>query len=324
MNLNDKNILVTGGTGMIGSEVVDQLVQKGANVKVASIEDKSGLSPAIQYEKLDLRDFEACKRVCKNMDVVFNMVGVKGSPAMTKERPASFFVPMLQFDTNMMEAARLNDVGWFLFTSSVGVYGNFESPEDDLWNLPPSKNDWYAGWAKRMGELQAETYKIQYGWDRVSIVRPANVFGKKDNFDKETSMVIPALIARIEEGESPLSVWGNGNAIRDFIYAKDVAKICCFLVENEITKPVNAGTGHGISIKQLVETIVKHTNNKPEIVWDATKPTGDPRRVLNVDRLRSLVGFNDFTPLDTALKEVVEWYNENKTVINNRYDSFKQ
>ena len=324
MNLNKKRVLVTGGTGMIGTEVVDQLIQKGALVKVASIEEESGLSPDIEYERIDLRDFESCKRVCNNIDVVFNMAGVKGSPVMAKERPASFFVPMLQFDTNMMEAARLSDVEWFLFTSSVGVYGNFESPEDDLWDLPPSKNDWYAGWAKRMGELQAETYKIQYNWDRISIVRPANVFGKKDNFDKETSMVIPALISRIEEGESPLNVWGNGSAVRDFIYAKDVAKICCFLVENEITQPVNAGTGQGISIKQLVETIVKYTINKPEIVWDATKPTGDPKRILNVDRLRSLVGFNDFTPLDTALKEVIEWYSENKSIINNRYNSFKE
>ena len=324
MNLNKKRVLVTGGTGMIGTEVVDQLIQKGALVKVASIEEDSGLSPDIEYERIDLRDFESCKRICNNIDVVFNMAGVKGSPVMAKERPASFFVPMLQFDTNMMEAARLSDVEWFLFTSSVGVYGNFESPEDDLWDLPPSKNDWYAGWAKRMGELQAETYKIQYNWDRISIVRPANVFGKKDNFDKETSMVIPALISRIEEGESPLNVWGNGSAVRDFIYAKDVAKICCFLVENEITQPVNAGTGQGISIKQLVETIVKYTINKPEIVWDATKPTGDPKRILNVDRLRSLVGFNDFTPLDTALKEVIEWYSENKYIINNRYNSFKE
>tara|TARA_R100000808_G_scaffold24811_1_gene58493 strand:- start:16110 stop:17081 length:972 start_codon:yes stop_codon:yes gene_type:complete len=323
MILRNKNVLVTGGTGMIGNEVVNQLVAKGANVKVVSIEDKSRLSQDVEYEKADLRDFDNCKRICKGVDVVFNMIGVKGSPVMARERPASFFVPMLQFDTNMMEAARLNDVGWYLFTSSVGVYGDFESPEDNLWDLPPSKNDWYAGWAKRMGELQAETYKIQYDWNRTSIIRPANVFGKKDNFDKETSMVIPALITRIEEGESPLTVWGTGEAVRDFIYAKDVAKICCFLVENEITKPVNAGTGQGISIKELVETMVKYTINKPSIEWDVTKPSGDAKRVLNVDRLLSL-GFNDFTQFDTAIQEVIEWYHENKLTVSNRYDSFKE
>jgi GDP-L-fucose synthase len=322
MKLEGKKVLVTGGTGMIGSEVVDQLVSKGANVKVVSIEDKDRLSQDVEYEKLDLRDFNSCKRACQGMDVVFSMVGIKGSPAMAKERPASFFVPMLQFDTNIMEAARLADVEWFLYTSSVGVYGDFESPEDELWNLPPSKNDWYAGWAKRMGELQAETYKIQYDWDRVSIVRPANVFGKKDNFDKETGMVVPSLISRIEEGESPLSAWGDGSAVRDFIYAKDVAKICCFIVENEVTSPVNAGTGEGISIKELVEKLLKYTNNKPEVSWDTTKPSGDPKRILNVERIKSL-GFDDYTPIDEALREVIQWYNINKNTVCNRYDSFK-
>lgn len=322
MKLEGKKVLVTGGTGMIGSEVLDQLVSKGANVKVVSIEDKDRLSQDVEYEKLDLRDFNSCKRACQGMDVVFSMVGIKGSPAMAKERPASFFVPMLQFDTNIMEAARLADVEWFLYTSSVGVYGDFESPEDELWNLPPSKNDWYAGWAKRMGELQAETYKIQYDWDRVSIVRPANVFGKKDNFDKETGMVVPSLISRIEEGESPLSAWGDGSAVRDFIYAKDVAKICCFIVENEVTSPVNAGTGEGISIKELVEKLLKYTNNKPEVSWDTTKPSGDPKRILNVERIKSL-GFDDYTPIDEALREVIQWYNINKNTVCNRYDSFK-
>tara|TARA_R100001377_G_C3121988_1_gene86252 strand:- start:209 stop:619 length:411 start_codon:yes stop_codon:yes gene_type:complete len=136
-------------------------------------------------------------------------------------------------------------------------------------------------------------------------------------------MVIPALIARIEEGESPLKVWGDGSAIRDFIYAKDVAKICCFVVENEITKPVNAGTGEGISIKDLVEKIVKHTTNKPSISWDTSKPSGDPKRILNVERIKSL-GFDNYTPMDEALKEVVEWYHRNKSTVNNRYDAFKE
>ena len=323
MNLNNKKVLVTGGTGMIGSEVVHQLLEKSALVKVVSIEDNVSLPDEVEYEKVDLRYFDVCKKVCDGFDVVFNMAGVKGSPLMTRKRPASFFVPMLQFDTNMMEAARLADVDWYLFTSSVGVYGDFESPEDRLWDLPPSKNDWYAGWAKRIGEMQAETYSIQYGWDRVSIIRPANVFGKKDNFDPETGMVIPSLISRIENGESPLTVWGDGSAVRDFIYAKDVAKICCFAVENEITKPINAGTGVGISIKQLTDAILRHTKNKPEVIWDKTKPSGDPRRVLNTQRLQEL-GFSEYTNFDDAISDILEWYHENKDTVNNRYNSFKE
>jgi GDP-L-fucose synthase len=315
----DKKVLVTGGTGMIGAEVVDLLLEKGAIVTVASI-DKNIFDHRVRYIQEDLRSFEVCKKICKKIDIVFNMIGVKGSPVMTKEKPASFFVPMLQFNSNMMEAARINDVGWYLYTSSIGVYGNFESPEDDLWKLNPSKNDWFAGWAKRMGELQAESYKIQYGWDRVSIIRPGNVFGKRDNFNPETCMVIPSLITRIENGESPLSVWGDGSAIRDFIYAKDVAKICCFLVENKITQPVNAGTGNGLSIKKLVETILRHTKNSPPVSWDISKPTGDHKRVLNIDRLKGL-GFNDFTDIDTAISEVIHWYHNNNI---KRYDVFKE
>lgn len=314
-----KRVLVTGGTGMIGAEVVNLLLEKGAGVKVASI-DKNIFDSNVEYINVDLRDFESCKRICKDVDFVFNMIGVKGSPVMTKQKPASFFVPMLQFNTNMMEAARINDVEWYLYTSSIGVYGNFESPEDDVWDSYPSKNDWFAGWAKRIGELQAEAYKIQYNWDRVSIVRPGNVFGKRDNFDPETGMVIPSLISRIEGGESPLKVWGDGSAVRDFIYAKDVAKICCFLVENQINIPVNAGTGKGISIKNLVDTIIQYTNNKPVVEWDTSKPTGDPKRVLSVDRLIDL-GFDDFTDMNIALKEILEWYHKSDT---KRYDVFKE
>lgn len=321
MNLNKKQVLVAGGTGMIGQEVIALLLSKGANVIVASNEDKSKLTLDVEHKKVDLREFAQCKEVTKGIDVVFGLVGVKGSPKMAAERPASFFVPMLQFDTNLMEAARLSDVEWMLFTSSVGVYGKFDSPEDDLWNEYPSKSDWYAGFAKRMGELQREAYRIQYGWDKVSVIRPANVMGKYDNFDPETGMVIPSLIAKIESGLEILPVWGDGSAERDIIYAKDVAKICLFLVENEITAPVNAGTGIGISIKKVVETILKFTKNKPKVEWDISKPTGEKRRVLNTKRLESL-GFNDFTPFEVAIQEVVEWYNQNKAIVNNRYNPF--
>ena len=323
MNLKNKKVLVTGGTGMIGSEVVSLLLKKGAFVKVVSNEAQSRLDQDVDFEQADLRSFEDCLRICKGMDVVFNMVGVKGSPKMAKERPASFFVPMLQFDTNMMEAARLCDVKWFLYTSSMGVYKNFDSVEDEVWDTFPSENDWFGGWAKRMGELQAEAYKIQYNWDKVSIVRPANVFGRKDNFNPETAMVIPSLISRIEGGENPLKVWGDGSAIRDFIFAGDVAKICCYLVENEIREPVNAATGKGVSIKELVESIIKYTKNKPEIVWDTTRPAGDSKRVLNVDRLKSL-GFDEFSDLENSVEKVINWFNKNNERASERYDAFKE
>ena len=161
----------------------------------------------------------------RGKDVVFHLAGVKGSPKMTLERPASFFVPTMQFSLNMMEAARRANVGHYLFTSSVGVYQPAEVfVEDDVWSTFPSPNDRFAGWAKRMGELQAQAYDIEYGWKNISVVRPANVYGPFDNFDPHNAMVIPSLIHRAVNEAGPLKVWGDGTAIRDFIHAEDVAR----------------------------------------------------------------------------------------------------
>ena len=197
VDFKNQSVLVTGGTGMIGRQLVDLLVERGAKVYVVSLDPPRGLPEGVMYKLADLTDFSACQEVCEGMDYVFNLVGVKGSPKMCKEQPADFMVPMLQFNTNMMEAARRAGVKWYLYTSSVGVYHPAEVfKEDDVWSTFPSDNDRFAGWAKRIGELQAEAYSIQYGWDCVSIVRPANVYGPYDNFDPENAMVIPSLIRK--------------------------------------------------------------------------------------------------------------------------------
>ena len=175
----DKNILVTGGSGMIGRQLVSLLLNEGANIHVADLNKPINMSQNIIFHNIDLKDFNNCKEVCKNMDYVFNLVGIKCSPQVCLERPADIMGPMLQFNTNMLEAAMLANVKWYLYTSTVGVYEPAEVLyEDDVWKTQPSKNDWYGGWAKRMGELQAEGYKIQYDWDNISIVRPANIYGK--------------------------------------------------------------------------------------------------------------------------------------------------
>ena len=154
----NKNVLVSGGNGMIGKRLVELLKDKGANVHIADLPN-------------DLRDRKTCKEVCEGMDYVFHLAGIKGSPQRTMEQPASFSVPMIQFNANMIEAAYNADVEWFLYTSSVGVYHPAEVfKEDDVWKTFPSEFDWHPGWAKRMGELQAEAYQIQYCWDRFSIV----------------------------------------------------------------------------------------------------------------------------------------------------------
>jgi GDP-L-fucose synthase len=324
LDLKNKRILVTGGTGMIGREVVSLLLSEGAVVTVVSIDDPVDMPSEINFSKLDLREFNNCISVCKDADIVFHVAGIKGSPKVAKESPAKFMVPMIQFNTNILQAAYESDVEWVLYTSSMGVYAPSSIfVEDSVWgesNPYPSRNDWFAGWAKRVGELQLEAYRTE-GWDRFSIVRPANVYGKYDNFNPETCMVVPALINRVMGGENPLSVWGDGSCIRDFIYAKDVARGMLHAVKNGISAPMNLASGTGISIKDLVEAIVRASGEHLEICWDASKPSGDAMRVLSMEHSNS-VGFFPETSLDEGVRQVIEWYNQNRDF--RRYDSFKE
>lgn len=318
-----KNILITGGTGMIGRQLVELLLAEGAKVRVVSLDDPSLADPRTEFLQLDLRELRNCLEACKGMDVVFHLAGVKGSPKMTREKPASFFVPTLLFNTAMMEAARRSRVEWFLYTSTIGVYAPAEIfREDDVWKTFPSENDKFAGWAKRMGELQAEAYRIEYGWDRVSIVRPANVYGPYDNFDPQNAMVIPSLIARVVAGENPLVVWGDGSSIRDFIHARDVARGMMLVVERGETRPVNLGSGKGHAIKEVVEIILKNLEAKPEVVWDTSKPSGDKVRLMDISRARSL-GFEPQISLEEGIAETIKWYREHQHLAVRRYNIFR-
>ena len=320
---SEKNVLVTGGTGLIGRPLLQLLLEAGANVTVASLDPGKDLPKGVLFRKVDLREFSSCVSVCKDQEIVFQLAGVKGSPAMTMQRPASFFVPTLQFSINMMEAARQQGVGRFLFTSSVGVYSPAELfEEDDVWSTFPSENDRFAGWAKRMGELQAQAYAIEHNWQNISIVRPANVYGPYDNFDPENAMVIPSLIRRVVDGERPLTVWGNGSAIRDFIFAADVARGMMHAVENGINVPVNLGSGSGVSIKTIAETIVNCFDDPGlDIVWDTNKPNGDARRIMDTTRANSL-GFTFEKSLEDGIRETIQWYLANKGVAGDRYNAF--
>ena len=324
VNFNNKNILVTGGTGMIGQPLVEILISMGAHVRIASLDDPSRAHQDADFLKTDLRFFDQCIDACEDMDFVFNLVGIKGSPAMTAKQPASFFVPTLQFSINMMEAARRGGVQKYLFTSSVGVYEPAEIfYEDQVWKTFPSPNDRFAGWAKRMGELQAEAYRIEYEWDDIYIVRPANVYGPWDNFDPENAMVIPSLIKRALDGENPLNVWGDGSAIRDFIHARDCAQGMIEVFEQGITEPINLASGKGISIREIVETIVPLVYPQPEVIWDTSKPSGDSRRVLDTSRAESYGIFPKIS-LNDGICETLEWYKANMENSKMRYNSFTE
>ena len=319
----NKKILVTGGTGLIGRPLVDMLINAGADVTIASLDDPSRAPKGVKFKKVDLREFSSCMEVCKDQEIVFQLAGVKGSPAMTAKRPASFLVPTVTFSFNMMEAARRNNVERFLFTSSVGVYQPAEVfYEDDVWKTFPSPNDRFAGWAKRLCELQAEAYKIEHGWDKISIVRPANVYGPFDNFDPENAMVIPSLIHRALSGENPLTVWGDGSPIRDFIHAKDVARGMMLAVEKGINQPINLGSGSGITIKTIAETVAANVpNGQVPIIWDINKPKGDAKRLMDTARAKSY-GFECKISIEEGIKETINWYLNNKDQLSNRYNAF--
>ena len=316
----NKNVLVTGGSGMIGRQLVSLLLAENANVHVADLNKPISMSGNIIFHNIDLKDFNNCKNVCKNMDYVFNLVGIKCSPKVCLERPADIIGPMLQFNTNMLEAAMQSDIQWYLYTSTVGVYEPAEVLyEDDVWKTQPSKNDWYGGWAKRIGELQCQAYEKQHGKGICSIVRPANVYGPYDNFDPENAMVIPSLIRKAYENDI-IEVWGDGSPIRDFIHCRDVALGMIHLVKNKVTDPVNLGSGSGITIKQIADIISKRFEKK--IIWQSDKPMGDHRRVFNTDRAENN-GFKSKITLETGINETIDWFLENKEIIDERYNVFK-
>lgn len=322
---SNKNVLVTGGTGLIGRPLVELLIAQNANVTIVSLDDPSRAPKGAHFKRADLREFSNCVEICQDQEIVFQLAGVKGSPAMTAKRPASFFVPTITFSINMMEAARRAGVERYLFTSSVGVYSPAEVFfEDDVWKTFPSPNDRFAGWAKRMGELQADAYRIEYGWDKISIVRPANVYGPYDNFDPNNAMVIPSLIKRAMDGENPLTVWGDGSPIRDFIHARDVARGMMLAVEQGINEPINLGSGSGVTIKQIAEIIAANVPGAPvDLIWDATKPKGDAKRLMDMTRATSY-GFKPEVSIEAGIKETIAWYIKHQHITDNRYNAFTE
>jgi len=310
-----KKVLITGASGMVGHYLVEKCIDREYQVRATDLRynevfDKYS-ADTFEFVNADLRNFNECKEVVKNVDVVFNVAGVKGSPRRAIERPNEFFTPLLQFNTNMMEASRLEEVEWYVYTSSNGVYAPAERMrEDDVWKSFPSENDRFAGWAKRMGELQADCYRVHYGQENISIVRPANIFGKGDNFG-EGSMVIPSIIKRICDGENPLVCWGDGTPIRDFIHASDVADGLLMVYDKKITEPINIGSGKGFTIKQLVETVVDVYGEDIPVEWDITKPNGDPVRLMDTTKSNGY-GFYPKVSLRDGISEVMEFYSNEK------------
>jgi len=320
-SFSGKRVLITGGTGLIGRQVVDILNTAGAITKIVSL-DRINIDQRSEHTYGDLTDFEFCKKVTRNVDFVFHLAGVKGSIEVTKAKPASFFVPLLMMNTNILEACRINKITKIVYTSSIGAYSSAEIfKESENADGPPM--DMFPGWAKRMAELQVKAYKIQYNLDNFSIVRPCNVYGPGDNFDPNNAMVIPALMYRIYHKEDPVLIWGDGSAVRDFAYSRDVAEgVVLALYYGTGSGFVNLGSGKGVSIKELVDTL--HTFLDFNHKFDITKSSGFPMRIMDISLARELIHYNPTTSLLDGLKETWNWFVEHQEEYLKRKNYFKE
>ena len=300
-----KNVLVTGGTGLIGRQVVKILGDCGASVKIVSL-DKVKVNDKAEHVLGDITDFGFSMNICKDMDYVFHLAGIKGSAAVSETKLASHFVPTLMMNTNILEACRLNKIRKVVYTSSIGAYANAEVLKESDYRLDSMPMD-FAGWAKRMAELQVHAYHVQYKMDNIAVVRPCNVYGPGDNFDPENAMVIPSLMWRIYQKEDPVVVWGDGSAIRDFAYSRDVAEgVISALYHGTKGEFVNLGSGKGYTIKQLMETL--HGFLDFNFEFDASKPSGFPKRIMDISLANQMIGYNPATSLRDGLQETWEWF----------------
>jgi GDP-L-fucose synthase len=314
-----KHCLVTGGTGLIGRAVVDKLVEVGARVKSVSL-DRLTLNPSAEHVFGDLTDFQFCREQTRGVDCVFHLAGIKGSIEVTRSKPASFLVPLLMFNTNILEAARLNGVEKLVYTSSIGAYSSAEIfVETENRDGPPM--DMYPGWAKRMAELQVQAYREQYGLEW-AVVRPCNVYGPGDNFDPNNAMVIPTLMNRISRGEKPVVVWGDGSAIRDFAFSDDVAiGTMQALIYGTRGDFVNLGSGVGYSIRELLETLNEFIDF--EYIFDPSKPAGFPRRVMDIRRAKEWINYSPSIGLREGLERTWAWYRSHQDEYLQKQNYFK-
>ena len=316
-----RNVLVTGGSGLIGRQIVKLLSTAGAYVRIVSL-DQIHIEEKAEHVYGDLTDLRLCKEVTRDMDFVFHLAGIKGSIEVTQSKPASFFVPLLMFNTNVLEACRLNKVRKTVYTSSIGAYPSAEVFKEVQGNDGPPM-DMFPGWAKRMAELQIQAYKIQYGLNNFSIVRPCNVYGPGDNFDPDNAMVIPSLMYRIYQKQDPVVVWGDGSAIRDFAFSRDVAEgtILALYHGTDGIPFLNLGSGMGYSIKELVETLQSFLDFNA--FFDTHKPSGFPKRVMDISLARDIIHYDPSTSLAQGLKETWEWFVDHREEYLKKKNYFK-
>ena len=312
---SDKNILVTGGTGMIGSHLVELLLEKNANVRIVAHERE--IPPELEDKGLDvvsgdLTEKKFVEESVKDMDYVFHLAAYTGGLGRTSTHPASTLTPNLIMDGNVLECAKNEGIERFLYASCTCVYPNDEKTleEEDAWKGNPPEIHASYSWSKRMGERQAIAYHKEYGMN-IAIVRPSNSYGPRDSDDLETAHALGSLIMKAINKMDPFVIWGDGNPIREYIYARDAAKGMLLAMENYcVGDPINLASGEFVSISELARKILKLTNISPEIKFDKEKPSGQKRRVLSNKKAKEKIGFVAETSLDTGIEETIKWYKQ--------------
>ncbi|MBL7036434.1 GDP-L-fucose synthase [Candidatus Microgenomates bacterium] len=308
MNLKNKKILITGSDGFLGRYVVEEFIKNGIPKQNLFLYKKS---------KFDYRKAQDCKRAVRSMDVVIHLAAMVGGIGLNIKKPGELFYDNLIMGVQLMEEARKAKVEKFVALGTVCAYPK-DTPipfkEADLWKGYPESTNAPYGLAKKMLLVQSQSYRKQYGFNSIYLL-PVNLYGPGDSFNEGRSHVIPALIKKIVEahnsGQKKVDVWGDGSATREFLYVKDAAR-AIFLATKKYSKsdPVNIGSGKEISIKNLVKLISSKVGLGGEIVWDKTKPNGQPRRMLDTSKAYKEFGFKSKVGFEEGLSETIKWFNE--------------
>ncbi len=312
IDLKKKKILVTGAGGFLGKYVIDNLISK------RKVSRDSIYTPT--SKELDLTVFNNCLKAVKGVNIVIHLAGIVGGIGANYARPGEFFYKNLMMGVQLMEAARISGVEKFTALGTVCCYPKYTKipfNEDDLWNGYPEETNAPYGLAKKMLLVQSQSYRQQYGFNSIFLM-PVNMYGSGDHFDPSTSHVIPALILKIynaiKNDRDSIEVWGTGHATREFMHAEDGAEGIILATEKyDKSDPVNLGSGKNISIKELVILLCRIMKYKGKIIWDTTKPDGQPVRQLDVSRAYKRFGFKAKINLEEGLRETVKWFLDNQS-----------